>query len=266
MPAVIPAIAGFAAGSFAVSAIGLAAGTFAALGVGLAVGALTGAVVGGLQAAIMGGDIGDGILYGAVGGAVGGALGGYIQPEMFSFAGKSIAPGSATFQPGTGPLAGYAAPNSVGGTGWVPGAVKDGAELLGGMSETSKLMLAQGGIQSMSGLMGGKDETYSTSKGGVTQQTTSNEKQMQMKNETDLEGARIAAETRKYEANLANQQTADALDFKRTELSEANAQRTLDRNTPYEQEALKRERQRQTATALTLSRQQKEASDDFLNG
>lgn len=261
MPAIIPAIAGWAAGTFAVTAIGVTAWT--AVGVGLLAGALAGAVVGGIQAAIMGGDIGDGMLYGAVGGAVGGALGGYMAPEAFSIgsAGTNITTSNSFIMPGA---AGTAGPTTAGfgipvGQG-VAGGTASSPGLLAGMGETSKLMLAQGGIQAMGGLFGGDGETYDKSEAGVTQQITSNENQLQTKVEADLKASQMAIDQRQREALLADTQAKDALGYKYTELDKTIAQRQSELQTPYDEAAAARERARQTATTLTLSRQQREAA------
>jgi len=260
MPAVIPAIAGFAAAGLATTGFTVGVMGMSMMVSAVAVGALAGAVVGGLTAAITGGDIGEGILYGAVGGAVGGALGGYFLGTDFG----AVGAGTGNFTPGTGPLSSYAAPEIGKTAAFGTPVLKTGAGgggLFAGMGETSKLMLAQGGIQAMGGLFGGKDEAYSSTEQGVTQQLSSNEKNTQTKVEGDLEAVRLANAERKYEADLADRQSKEALGFKSTELEKTIAQRQAELNAPYLESAAARERQRQTATDLTLSRQQREAAN-----
>lgn len=247
MPAVIPAIAGFGASVFFEGA------TFvfgSAIATSVAIGAVTGAVVGGLQAAVTGGDITDGILYGAVGGAVGGALGGAFNAMDFGSGG-----GGAWTQAGDN----FVEPYSLGGIDkapaitdftFTPKAITTGAGeggFLSGLSDTSKLMLTQGGIGMASeGLKSfGKEDSYSTSQEGVDKTLAQ----------------------RKYEADLQYKATQDTL-ANQLKINDANAQiqrdtlaqRKYEADLPYTEAANARDRMRETATGLTLFRKQEEAA------
>jgi hypothetical protein len=246
MPAIIPALAGFAMSSFVATT---AFSTFvfgSALATGLVVGAITGAVVGGLTAAITGGDIGEGLLYGAVGGAVGGALGGSFGAELFGSSGIGGGP-SASIGMSENATAGVL--QSGGSLTKPAGVMVGGGSEAGGFlsGDMTKYALVSGGAQMFSGLT--SKEPYASSEEGVT---SSQQTQKEI-NEANL--AQRAAE-----ANQQNEQFYANLERQQNELKETLGQRKYESDLPYAQAEAARQRQRETASGLTLSRKQAEAA------
>ena len=262
---VLPALAGFAAGTAVMSGALVGFGIAATMTSAVVAGAVAGAVVGGLGAAITGGDIGEGVLFGAVGGAVGGYLGGTFGPELFGSAGVPEIGGSniptLSMDPTmkvagsgiTSEMSSAAAQANVGLTSSVtaPAATSSNDMLM--------YSLVSGGAEMFKG---NPDVPYNSTKEGVTQNLDSQSAIYAAKNEADLEATRIAAAQRQREAELAYKSNSEGLAFKNTELQQTLAQRQNELMTPYQEATAARERATATATGLSAQRRAAEAAQN----
>lgn len=257
---ILPAIAGFAASSFAVSAF--AVGTLGAI----AVGAVAGAIVGGIGAAITGGDILEGVLYGAVGGAVGGYLGGAFTTGEWSLFGSSGAGGTTNIGAGSA-FEGVLGSNVTGleGTGSLfasdtVGAASGSGGLFSGMSDMAQYGLISGGADMLKGL--GTTEAYGNTKEAQDAAIAAAKDKSKAELEAQKEIAKLNAETAKANAELSASTTREGYASQERQAEEAIAQRKLELVTPYEQAAASRDRSRETASGLTLARKQAEQQQD----
>lgn len=260
MPAILPALAGFAAAGWATAGFTVGVMGMGVMASSVVVGALAGAVVGGLTAAITGGDIGEGLLYGVVGGAVGGVIGGFFGADVLGAVG--IGGGGGGAQPSATALSVSANENAMG------AAVAGGGKVVGGgtlpgtagffSSDMAKYGLISAAGQGFSGLM--SNEPYATSEEGSAAALASAEKRNTENNTTNKD---INAENLAYknkELATINQQFYDNLAKQQSEFDRTLAQRRYETDLPIAEAEAARQRQRETAAGLTLSRKQAEAT------
>lgn len=263
MPAIIPAIAGFAfsAGASA-GMLGATMASFAAIGGGIVggamIGAVAGAVVGGLQSLIMGGDIGDGILYGAVGGAVGGALGGAFAASDFGVGllGDTGSVGNVSFVGGVAPETIMPAGTKVA----LGSAAKEAAAAgVLGLSGEAQGALVTGGMGLLQGF-GGPDE--------VDQDEVDRQNEIDQKYKLEqiaaskgnfapsqaAEVARINASQSDKESLLNAKLTREKFASEESSLAAQLAQQKAEMNKPYEEAAAKRARILETAQGFSVKR------------
>lgn len=257
---VLPAVAGFAASSYAVSAFSIS--TLGAV----AIGAVTGAVVGGIGAAITGGDILEGVLYGTVGGAVGGYLGGAYSTGEFSLFGASESGGTTNLGAGSileGSGASEFAASGVKLTGLEGAATTtttSSGGLFSGMSDMAQYSLISGGSEMLKGL--GTTEAYGNTKEAQDAAIAAAKEKSKMELDAQKEIAKLNAETAKANAELSASTTREGYASQERQAADAIAQRKLELTTPIEEAAASRARARETASGLTLARKQAEAEQD----
>lgn len=266
MPVAIPVIAGAIAG-YASAAVGFTiAGSFL-LG-SMVVGAVVGGIVGGIQSAVEGGDILEGVLYGAVGGAAGGAIGGAIESFAFGVGGGEA---------GVTGLSDYAGVTTAPSVAAEKKAAADAAALAKFEGTTvakegigaTELMLTQGGIAGLSGLMSEDPELpYSQTEAGQKAELESRERIAKLQAESagagsgaSVAAASIAAQQRREEALLQAQLTREKMARDATEFEKTLAQRNIELERPIQEQYASLARQRETASGLTIARKMAERAN-----
>lgn len=266
MPAIIPAIAGFAAagawGTAVGTFIGLGTGALASVVGGAIVGAVAGAVVGGISAAVMGGDIMDGVLYGAVGGAVGGALGGAFSAGEFAAVGDGVSYSKlGGVEAGTGNVAILPGEATMTGLYGAGGAAEGGMGLAMGLSGDAQGALVQGGMGLLQGFGDDGPEVLSQAEQDKIRATDQQYKLEQIEaskqgfapNKT-VEVANINAAQSDKESLLNAELTREKYKSDESSLAAQLAQQRAEMNKPYEEAAAKRARILETAQGFAVKR------------